>query len=85
MTEGPGIATMAYLGEQVPDFGMPSAQRRSNRAPKYAGVEALTPLCCVLQFDPTDPAFNPSATKAEFVGDLLDGIAPFKKRPNLTE
>ena len=21
MTEGPGMATMAYLGEQVPDFG----------------------------------------------------------------
>ena len=39
----------------------------------------------VRQIDPRDPAFNPSATKPEFVGNLPDGTAPFKKRPDLVE
>ena len=41
MTEGPSIAAMAYLGEQVSDFGEPSAYCRSSRTLKYAGLEGV--------------------------------------------
>ena len=41
MTEGPGIATTAYLLEQVADFAEPLAHRRSSRTPKYAGEEGV--------------------------------------------
>ena len=86
MTEGPGIATMAYLGEQVPDFGNafgpPPLQQNAEIC---RGGRRRRHCVAVRQIDATDPPFNPSAAETEFAGDFADGTAPIKKGPYLVK
>ena len=41
MTEGPGIAAMAYLSEQMPDFGNAFGPPSLQKTPKNAGLEGV--------------------------------------------
>ncbi len=82
MTEGPCVAAIAYLGEQVPDFGNAFGQSRASKAPKYVGVQGFDAI--VLRSGKSMRR-TPSATKTELAGDLPDGTATFKKSPDLIE
>ena len=77
------IATMAYLGEQVPDFGNAfGPPRRSSRTSEIRrGGSSWRHCVAVRQIDATDPLFDPSATKTELVGDLPGRNCPLQKEP----
>jgi hypothetical protein len=86
VTERSRVAAIAYLGEQMPDFGdafgpKPCQQRAEMR--QRAGL--LLHRAEVRQFDAADPTLHPSKTKTKLAGDFLDGVAAFEKRPDFIE
>ncbi len=86
MAVGPGIAAMANLSEQVPDFGNAfSPTPRQQSAEIRWGARIWRHGVAIRQIDATDPTFDPSATKTELASDLPDGTATFKKRSDFIE
>jgi hypothetical protein len=64
VTVWPGIATVAYLGEQVPDFGNPFVPTPRQQRAKYAGVQGFGAIVLMVrQIDATNPAFDPASTR----------------------